>query len=149
MFRRSPTSPAPDVYVDDEAESPSLRFLEVAFRGWVDGYVKPEMLIVGSSDHPEVSMDTALRRLRHSTEPLAPAHGRMLGLDDDATIAVAADALLGACADPDGPRCRSFRAASYFLSGMARINAVDMFGAGVPLRNLPRPRGAKRAPSLP
>ncbi|MEX2562785.1 MAG: hypothetical protein WD358_05970 [Nitriliruptoraceae bacterium] len=149
MFKKLPTSSAPAVYLDDEAESPSLRFLEVAFRGWVDGYVKPEILIVGSIDHPEVSMDTALRRLRHSTEPLAPAHGRMLGLDDDATIAVAADALLGACSDPDGPRCRSFRAASYFLSGLARINAVDMFGAGLPLSSLERSRAPERASQFP
>lgn len=149
MFRKLPTSPAPAAYLEDEVESPSMRFLEVAFRGWVDGYVKPEVLIVASGDQPEVSMDSALRRLRNSTEPLAPAHGRMLGLDDDATIAVAADALLAACSDPEGPQCRSFRSASYFLSGLARINAVDMLGAGLPVSSLERSRGAERASRLP
>jgi hypothetical protein len=107
------------------AAAPGLHLQEVGFRTWVDSATKPDVLIVGDGGPVAVPLERALRCLLTSTAPLAPAHGDALGLPDDATIATAAALLLHARTDPDGPRCRSFRAASYFLVGQAVLDADE------------------------
>jgi hypothetical protein len=127
MFRDSPTSTQSDARPAGATALPGLHLLEAAFREWVDGDEKPEMLIVGSNQ-VAIPLEEALERLRLSTELLAPARGHVLGLDREASVAAAAGKLLRACTDPDGPRCRSFRSASYYLSDAARVNAGELFG---------------------
>jgi hypothetical protein len=56
-----------------------------------------------------------LGRLTTSTEPLAAEAARVLGHDGGISIGDAATELLLAVGDPAGPRCRSYRAAVYFL----------------------------------
>ena len=102
-----------------------LEPLEVAFRAWVDGTAKPDTLIVGDWRPVELPLVIALERLLDSTAPLAPASGAPLGLDDDVTIATAAATLLEARIDPEGPHCRSFRAASFYLIDHALLVAED------------------------
>jgi hypothetical protein len=79
------------------------------------------VLVVGPRDPVAIPLEHALRSLTSSTQPLAPANGESLGLDRDATIGSAADALLQACIDPMGPRCRSYRSATYYLVGLALL----------------------------
>jgi len=104
---------------------PGLHLQAVGLRAWIEGPAKPEVLLVGPGAQIAVPLERALQCLLSSDEPLAPAHGRALGLADDASIATAASRLLEARFSPYGPRCRSFRAASYFLVGLARLEEED------------------------
>ena len=103
-----------------ESASLALRLLEAAFREWVQGQARPDVLSIARD--VAVPLEQALDRLRSSTQPLLPAHGHRLGLAYDVSIATAAERLLHARIDPDGPRCRSFRSASHYLSGLSRIS---------------------------
>jgi len=102
--------------------------LEAGFRAWVQGQAKADVLIVrrhdAGRDPVAIPLEAALRVVSTSTRPLAPARGESLGLPADVTLGEAATALLDACADPDGPRCRSYRSGTYFLRGLALL-AVD------------------------
>jgi hypothetical protein len=106
---------------DRASDVPAQALLEAAFRSWVQGHAKADLLVVGTRDPVAVPLGPALRRLATSTKPLAPAHGAALGLADDVSIGAAAAALLQACVDPAGPRCRSYRSATYFLVGRALL----------------------------
>lgn len=145
MFSDSPTATPSVAHPGGESASTALHLLEFAFREWVNSDAKPEVLIVGPGNETAVPLEEALGHLRRSTEALAPACGQLLGLGSEASIAAAAESLLRACTDPDGPRCRSFRSATYYLSGAARIKASELF-------DNPRTRavsvaaGAARAP---
>jgi hypothetical protein len=118
------TLPQPDAPSDRTTSllgSTHLDVLEDAFRAWVTGREKPDVLIVAAGGCHPVPIEHALRRLSTSTQPLAPAPGAALGLCPDATVGTAAAALLQARADPAGPRCRSYRSATYFLFGRALL----------------------------
>jgi len=99
--------------------------LEAAFRSWVEGHAKADLLVVGTRDPVAVPLGPALHRLATSTASLAPAHGAAIGLAEDVTIGAAAAELLQACVDPAGPRCRSYRSATYFLIGRALLELDD------------------------
>jgi len=88
-----------------------------------------------------IPLGAALRVLSTSTRPLAPARGESLGLPADVTLGAAATALLQACEDPDGPRCRSYRSATYFLIGLALLLAVDEDVEDTPADGSDRARG--------
>jgi hypothetical protein len=103
------------------SEWPRPELLEAAFRKWIEGSAKGDMLVIGSRGTAPVSLERALRCLATSMRPLAPTPGAALGLNDDVTVGTAATVLLNARTDPDGPRCRSYRAASYFLIGQAHL----------------------------
>ena len=93
--------------------------LEDAFCAWVDEPVKPDVVDLGQ--HGAVPMVELSRRLRGSQARLAASACVQLGLPPGVTIAAAVAELLHATVDRDGPRCRSFRAASYYLRGLARL----------------------------
>ena len=103
--------------------SPALRLdeLEDAFRAWADGPAKPEVVDLGQLG--AVSMVELSHRLRGSQATLDTPACMQIGLPPGVTIATAVAALLRATLDPDGPRCRSFRAASYYLRGLAHLDA--------------------------
>jgi hypothetical protein len=109
-------------HADRLPSTTDLHRLDAAFRAWVDDATKPQHLLVRGDDVVMVPLERALTELLDSTAPLAPAHGNALGLADDATIATAAADLLHASTDPDGPHCRSFRSASYFLAARERAD---------------------------
>jgi len=115
---------------DRASDVPAQVPLEAAFRSWVQGHAKADLLVVGTRDPVAVPLGPALRLLETSTRPLAPAHGAALGLAEDVTIGAAAAALLQACADPAGPRCRSYRSATYFLVGRALLELDEDADAG-------------------
>jgi len=112
------------------AATPSEALLEASFRAWVEGPVKADVLVIGNHDPVKVPLERALHLLSTSTRPLAPAHGDALGLDPNVTIGMAAVSLLQACADPAGPRCRSYRSASYFLIGRAVLTRDEQLENG-------------------
>jgi hypothetical protein len=92
---------------------------EDAFIAWIHDPARPDMIEVGSAG-PYTMVDLA-QRLTGSQIRLGPVSAPRLGLCPDATLAAAARALLHATVDPDGPRCRSFRAAGLYLRGLARL----------------------------
>lgn len=112
----SPESPS-------SVDTPALHSdeLEHAFRAWLRGRTKPNVLDLGQ--HRELSMVELSRQLEGSQATLVASEAGQLGLPPNVTIATAAAALLHATVDPRGPRCRSFRAASYYLRGLARLDA--------------------------
>ena len=93
--------------------------LEDAFCAWVDDPVKPDVVDLGQ--HGAVPIAELSRRLRGSQATLPASACVQLGLPPGVTIAAAVAELLHATVDPGGPRCRSFRAASYYLRGLARL----------------------------
>jgi hypothetical protein len=124
--------------------------LEAGFRTWVEGHAKADVVVVGcqgrGSEPVAVPLDAALRVLSTSTRPLAPARGESLGLPADVTLGAAATALLQAYEDPDGPRCRSFRSATYFLIGLAHLAADEhLEGESADVSGRARGREAARA----
>jgi hypothetical protein len=104
--------------------SQDLLALEAVFRRWVQGRARPEVVLIDPDGGSSVTLEDVLGRLCTSSAPLGAAGAQRLGLGDDATIGHAATELLFARHDPDGPRCRSFRSASYYLYGLARISAM-------------------------
>jgi hypothetical protein len=97
--------------------------LEDAFLAWAHDPAKPDAVDLGQQR--EVSMVELSRQLGDSQATLATSASAQIGLPPGVTIATAVAALLHATVDPDGPRCRSFRAASYYLRGLARLD-IDL-----------------------
>ena len=104
-------------------QSSALRLdeLEDAFCAWARDPVKPDVVDLGQRG--EVPMAELLRRLEGARTRLAPSACLQIGMPPGVTIATAVAALLHATVDPDGPRCRSIRAASYYLRGLVRLDA--------------------------
>ncbi len=95
--------------------------LEEAFRAWALDPAKPDVVDLG--EHGNVPMVELSRQLGGSDAMLTASACAQLGVPPGATIATAAAELFHATIDPTGPRCRSFRAASYYLRGLIRLDA--------------------------
>ena len=117
LERPSVRSSAPSL--DDPAVR--LAELEDAFRAWAQDPAKPDVVDLGQ--HGQVPMVELARRLRGSPARLGAPASVQIGLPSDVSIGTAVAALLQATVDPDGPRCRSLRAASYYLCGLVRLGA--------------------------
>ena len=120
--------------------------LEHAFHAWAHDPAKPDVVDLGR--HGEVSMVALSRHLGASRSTLAASACLQIGLPRGVTIATAVAELLHATVDPDGPRCRSFRAATYYLRGLARLDAdlrpdTAGFGSGTS-----RTEGSKGRPDV-
>ncbi len=98
----------------------TLDELEDAFRAWAHGPAKPDVVDLGEDG--SVPMVELSRHLGQSQATLAASACAQLGVPPGTTISTAAAELLHATVDPDGPRCRSFRAASYYLRGLIRLD---------------------------
>jgi hypothetical protein len=93
--------------------------LEDAFCAWAHDPAKPD--VVDLAQHGEIPMVELSRRLGGSPATLTASACAQIGLPPGVTIEAAVAELLHATVDPDGPRCRSFRAASYYLRGLAHL----------------------------
>lgn len=94
--------------------------LEDAFLAWAHGPAKPDVVDLGVDG--TVSMAELSRQLADSQATLPASACTQLGMPPGATFATAAAELLHATVDADGPRCRWFRAASYYLRGLIRLD---------------------------
>ena len=103
------------------SSSLDLDELELAFHTWAHDPDKPD--VVDLERHGEVAMVDLARELGASPSRLAASACEQLGLPYGVTVGTAANELLHATVDPDGPRCRSFRSASYYLRGLIRLDA--------------------------
>jgi hypothetical protein len=99
--------------------------LEDAFVAWTDNPAKPDVVEFGPPSSRPVPVVELLRRLGSSPATLPAGACVQVGLPSGVTIAAAAAELLRATIDPDGPRCRSFRAATYYLRGLSRLLEDD------------------------
>lgn len=99
--------------------------LEDAFLAWVDDPTKPDVVEFGPPSYRTVPTVGLLRRLGSSRAALPAPACKQIGLPSGVTIAAAAAELLWATIDPGGPRCRSFRAATYYLRGLSRLLEHD------------------------
>lgn len=97
--------------------------LEDAFREWAHDPAKPD--VVDLDRQRQIPMVELARRVQSSQATLDSFACMQIGLPAGVTIATAAATLLHATVHPDGPHCRSFRAASYYLRGLAHIN-IDL-----------------------
>jgi hypothetical protein len=106
-------------------EAPPLAALEFSLLRWLQGHEREEVLRLdddaGAAGPVEVPLEHVLRRLITSTTPLPQYERGTLGITAPVTIGTAAGLLLDACTDPRGPRCRSYRSASYYLAGLALL----------------------------
>lgn len=101
--------------------SPSrLDGLEAAFQAWVQDPAKPDVVELGPDRL--VSMVELSRQLEGSPATLDASACAELGMPPGVTVGTAVAELLRATIDVEGPRCRSFRAASYYLRGLARLD---------------------------
>lgn len=95
--------------------------LEDIFVAWMLAPAKPD--VVDLRRNRQISMVELSRRLGASPSPLPAAACVQIGLPAGVTIATAVAELLHATVDPDGPRCRSFRAGMFYLRGLALLEA--------------------------
>lgn len=104
---------------------PGLDELEDAFLAWVDDPAKPDAVELGPPSYQTLPTVKLLRRLGLSRATLPGPACEQIGLPSGVTVAVAAVELLRATIEPGGPRCRSFRAATYYLRGLPRLLEHD------------------------
>lgn len=100
---------------------PHLDELEQVFRAWADDQTHPDVIPAGP--HRGMSMTELAHLLGASDATLSAVTSAGLGLSSSTTIGTASSSLLWATVDPDGPRCRSFRAATFFLRGLVLLDA--------------------------
>lgn len=99
------TAPADAAKLADEE-----RFLE-----WLLGCGQPSQQAPSHQDEPTTGLPQLLRRLSTSSRSLPPEAARILGRPEGISVGDAATEILLAVRDPAGPRCRTYRAAVYFL----------------------------------
>lgn len=102
--------------------------LEDRFHAWAHDPAKPDAVDLGQDR--KISMVELSRQLSESRSTLAASACVQIGLPPGVSIATAVAELLHATVDEDGPRCRSFRAASYYLVGLARLDADLRYDIG-------------------
>lgn len=109
-------------YLPSVRSSPlQLEELEHAFHAWAHDPAKPDVVQLGQDR--ELSLLELSRQLAGAQTTLATSACLRIGVPPGTTIGTAAAELLHATVDPDGPRCRSFRSASYYLRGLIRLDA--------------------------
>ncbi len=94
--------------------------LEAAFLGWVTDPVAADEVRLDGHDRPPSPMRHVLDALRSSVRPLPDEVAAALGMPAGTPIGHAVWELRAAVDDPAGPRCRSHRAAAYYLRGLDR-----------------------------
>jgi hypothetical protein len=110
------SAPAPVPW--SSASTPRRRAVEQACLDWLAEPTSADELVV-AGDEEGVPLSGVLGELRRSGRPLPAETAASIGLPVGTTVGHAAVELL-AVRDPAGPRCRSFRAAVYYLRDLDR-----------------------------
>ncbi|MFA9431861.1 hypothetical protein [Egicoccus sp. AB-alg2] len=100
------------------------RVAERAFVRWLVQPDKPDELRLGGPDAPATPLTWTLGELCTSRHTLPPIAAAVLGCEEGLSVGQAATELLLAVNDPAGPRCRSYRAATYYLRERALLGEV-------------------------
>lgn len=98
----------------------ALSDLEAAFMRWLTDPVGADEVRLDGQDRPPSPMRQVLEALRCSVRPLPGEVAATLGLPAGTPIGQAVSELREAVDDPRGPRCRSHRAAVFYLRGLDR-----------------------------
>lgn len=101
------------------ASTPRQRAAEHAFLDWLAQPTSTDELPLATGDGPE-PLAPILGELSLSKRLLPAQTAARLGLPEGTTLGHAAVEVLLAVKDPAGPRCRSFRAAVYYLRDLDR-----------------------------
>jgi hypothetical protein len=99
--------------------TPRRRAVEQACLIWLADPSSADELMLADGDQP-VPLGRALGELSLSERPLPAETAASIGLPDGNTFGHVAAELLLAVKDPAGPRCRSFRAAVFYLRDLDR-----------------------------
>ena len=94
---------------------------ERRFLAWLADADKPDQVQLEDGTH--LPLATLLGVLCASWRRLPPAAATTLGLSAESTIGEATAELVLAVKDPAGPRCRSYRAAVYYLHDLHGLMA--------------------------
>lgn len=100
---------------------PSVSELENAFVRWLADPVASDEVQLDEDDPGPRPMRPVLDALCSSARPLPGEVAATVGMPAGTTIGHAVSELRLAVDDPAGPRCRSYRAAAYYLRGLDRI----------------------------
>ena len=100
----------------------SLR-AERYFRDWLADPTKPDAVRF-DGDAESTSLTVVLGLVSTSLARLPAEAAVMLGMRDGVTVGKAAAELVLAVNDPAGPRCRSYRAAVYYLHDLCALEAA-------------------------
>ena len=98
--------------------------MEQAFLGWLAEPTSADELPLDHSEGP-VPLTRVLGELSLSGRLLPADTAARVGLPDGTTVGHAAAELVFAVLDPAGPRCRSFRAAVYYLRDLDRGRVIE------------------------
>lgn len=100
---------------------PAVSALEDAFTRWLTDPVAADEVRLDDHDGSPHPLRQVLEALGSSARPLPSEAAAVLGMPADTTIGHAVTELRLAVDDPSGPRCRSYRAAAFYLRGLDRI----------------------------
>jgi hypothetical protein len=103
------------------AAPPAVADLETAFVNWLADPVFANELRLDGCDGPPTPMRQALDALCSSVRALPGEAAATLGMPAGTTIGHAVSELRLAVEHPAGPRCRTYRAAAYYLRGLDRL----------------------------
>lgn len=113
---RCPTPPA-----TGPTSQTSLTGLETAFERWLADPESADEIRLADHGRSPRPLQEVIEALRASRRPLSGEAATTLGMPVGTTIGQAATELRRAVDDPAGPRCRSYRAAAYYLRDIDRI----------------------------
>lgn len=123
MSALRPTSDAGSSQPPTGQSSPGTPCRSDTEQAFIDWLAEPtsadELLLTGTPDPQPLAR--VLGELSQSSRVLPPETAARVGLHEGATIGDAAAELLLAVEAPAGPRCRSFRAAVYYLRDLDRF----------------------------
>ena len=108
----------------DSASTPRQRTLEQAFLVWLTEPSSANELLLDGAEGP-LPLARVLGELSRSRRALPAETAAGFGLPGETTVGHVAAELLLAVKDPAGPRCRSFRAAVYYLRDLDRGRFIE------------------------
>ncbi|TVR36546.1 MAG: hypothetical protein EA388_03455 [Nitriliruptor sp.] len=119
LLRKDGSGPSPPVVPATSVSAPHQRPAERAFSVWLAEPTSANESLLAYGDEPE-ALARALGELSLSRQVLPAGTAADVGLPDGTTIGHAAVEVLLAVKDPAGPRCRSYRAAVFYLRDLDR-----------------------------
>lgn len=99
------------------------REAEACFLEWLASPSQPDEVQL-AGDAATTPLTRLLGLASTSSRPLPAEAATILGMPDGATVGAAAAELVLAVKDPAGPRCRSYRAAVYYLRDLHELTAA-------------------------